>query len=152
MIAPQTMRYLADYEEFNQVVRELQEKAVAVLDDEGFAAEDVISSLELDIKYGGQLNSHRASSPGLQLDSENDARAVYDEFEREYSELYSPYSVYPRGGVEIHNFVLQATVPRAIPDLPTYLEGAKGPAQAGAEGCETCLLGRIPRISRHPCV
>lgn len=134
LIAPQTMQYLADYEEFNQVVRELQGKAAAVLDDEGFAAEDVIFSLELDIKYGGQLNSHRASSPRLQLHGEDDARAVYDEFEREYSELYSPYSVYPRGGVEIHNFVLQATVPRAIPDLPTYLGRSKSPPKQALKG------------------
>jgi N-methylhydantoinase A/acetophenone carboxylase len=120
LIAPMTMKYLEDYREFNQVMAELQKRAIAVIGDEGFRAEDIIFSLELDMKYGGQLNSHRASSPRLKLESKEDAKAVYEEFEREYSELYSPYSVYPKGGVEIYNFVLQATVPRPIPELPTY--------------------------------
>ena len=90
LIAPMTMKYLEDYGEFNQTVIELQEQAVKVIEDEGFSAGAVIFTLELDMKYGGQLNSHRASSPRLVLSGEEDARAVYDEFEREYSELLQP--------------------------------------------------------------
>ena len=129
LIAPMSMKYLEDYQEFNQVVSELQRRAIAVIEDEGFRAEDIIFSLELDMKYGGQLSSHRASSPRLRLQSEEDAKAVYEEFEREYSELYSPYSVYPKGGVEIYNFVLQATIPRPVPELPTYPARGKSPSK-----------------------
>ncbi len=134
LIAPMTMKYLEDYEEFNQGVKELQEQAIAVLEDEGFGAENIIFSLELDMKYGGQLNSHRSTSPRLRLECEDDAKAVYNEFEREYSELYSPYSVYPKGGVEIYNFVLQATVPRPIPELPTYPGKGKLPPKDALKG------------------
>jgi len=134
LIAPMTMKYLEDYTEFNQVVRELQEQAIKVIEDEGFKANDIIFSLELDMKYGGQLNSHRASSPRLILEREEDAKAVYDEFEREYSELYSPYSVYPKGGVEIYNFILQATVPRPVPELATFPEKDKSPPKHALKG------------------
>jgi N-methylhydantoinase A/acetophenone carboxylase len=129
-----TMKYLEDCGEFNEVVAELQNRAIAVIEDEGFKAEDIIFTLELDMKYGGQLSSHRASSPRLRLKGEEDARAVYEEFEREYSELYSPYSVYPKGGVEIYNFVLQATVPRPIPELPTYPGKEKSPPKGAMKG------------------
>jgi N-methylhydantoinase A/acetophenone carboxylase len=134
LIAPMTMKYLEDCGEFNEVVAELQNRAIAVIEDEGFKAEDIIFTLELDMKYGGQLSSHRASSPRLRLKGEEDARAVYEEFEREYSELYSPYSVYPKGGVEIYNFVLQATVPRPIPELPTYPGKEKSPPKGAMKG------------------
>jgi N-methylhydantoinase A/acetophenone carboxylase len=107
------------------VVIGLQEQAINVIEDEGFKASDIIFSLELEMKYGGQLNSHRANSPRLILEREEDAKAVYDKFEREYSELYSSYSVYPKGGVEIYNFILQATVPRPIPELPRYTKKSK---------------------------
>jgi N-methylhydantoinase A/acetophenone carboxylase len=137
LIAPMTMKYLEDYGEFNQTVIELQEQAVKVIEDEGFSAGDVIFTLELDMKYGGQLNSHRASSPRLVLASEEDAKAVYDEFEHEYSELYSPYSVYPKGGVEIYNFILQVTVPRPIPELPTYPEKEESPPKHALKGRRT---------------
>jgi N-methylhydantoinase A/acetophenone carboxylase len=125
LIEPMNMKYLEDYTEFNKVVIGLQEQAINVIEDEGFKASDIIFSLELEMKYGGQLNSHRANSPRLILEREEDAKAVYDEFEREYSELYSSYSVYPQGGVEIYNFILQATVPRPIPELPRYTKKSK---------------------------
>jgi len=134
LIAPMTMKYLEDYRAFNHVVAELQKRAIAVLEDEGFKAGDIIFRLELDMKYGGQLSSHRANSPRLRLESEGDAKAVYEEFEREYSELYSPYSVYPKGGVEIYNFILQATVPRSIPELPTYPGKGKSPPKDALKG------------------
>ncbi len=134
LIAPMTMKYLEDYDEFNQVVKGLQERAVKSVEDEGFRPQDVIFSLELDMKYGGQLHIHRANSPRLRLDSEGDARAVYEEFEREYSELYSRYSVYPQGGVEIYNFILRATIPRSKPELPTYAQKGKTPSKEALKG------------------
>jgi N-methylhydantoinase A/oxoprolinase/acetone carboxylase beta subunit len=134
LIAPMTMKYLDDYREFNQVVSELQKRAISVIEDEGFKAEDIIFSLELDMKYGGQLSSHRASSPRLRLESPEDAKAVYEEFEREYSELYSPYSVYPKGGVEIYNFILQATVPRPVPELQIFTGKGNLPPKDALKG------------------
>jgi N-methylhydantoinase A/acetophenone carboxylase len=134
LIAPMTMKYFTDYNDFNQVVKGLQERAVKAIEDEGFRASDIILDLELDMKYGGQLNIHRARSPRIELKGENDARAVYEEFEREYSAVFSPYSVYPQGGVEICNFILRATVPRPKPELPTYPKRGKSPLKQALKG------------------
>ena len=43
--------------------------------------------------YGGQIHSKRASSPLLFLESEDDVRAVYERFEQEFSEAFSPLAV-----------------------------------------------------------
>lgn len=134
LMAPMTGKYLEDFDDFNQVVEGLRAKAVKAVEDEGFRVEDIVFSLELDMKYGGQLNSHRANSPRLRLEREEDAKAVYDEFEREYSELYSSYSVFPQGGVEIYSFILQATVPRPAPELPTYPAKGESPPKEALKG------------------
>jgi N-methylhydantoinase A/oxoprolinase/acetone carboxylase beta subunit len=134
LIAPQTMKYFEDYDDFNRVVERLQAKAIKSIEDEGFRADEIVFSLELDMKYGGQLNIHRATSPRLRLETEEDARAIYLKFEREYTELYSSYSVFPQGGVEIYDFILRATVPRPKPELPTYPEKGKSPPQEALKG------------------
>jgi N-methylhydantoinase A/acetophenone carboxylase len=44
---------------------------------------------------------------------------------------YSPISVFPAGGVEIHNFILHAVIPLPKPELQTYpLRGHAPPATA----------------------
>jgi N-methylhydantoinase A/oxoprolinase/acetone carboxylase beta subunit len=128
------MKYFEDYDDFNRVVERLQAKAIKSIEDEGFRADEIVFSLELDMKYGGQLNIHRATSPRLRLETEEDARAIYLKFEREYTELYSSYSVFPQGGVEIYDFILRATVPRPKPELPTYPEIGKSPPQEALKG------------------
>ena len=37
--------------------------------------------------------------------------AIYSAFEGDYAAFFSPVNVYPEGGVEIHNFVLTASMP-----------------------------------------
>lgn len=112
LLKPVTREYFSDYEEFNDVVRSLQEKAIRDIRSEGFGDDEIVFNLELDMRYGGQLNMKRAASPKLFLNSEDDARAVYEAFAEEYSQAYSPLGVYPEGGVDIDNFVLKATIPR----------------------------------------
>jgi N-methylhydantoinase A/oxoprolinase/acetone carboxylase beta subunit len=134
LIAPSTMKYFEDYYEFNKIVEGLQAKAIDLINDEGFAVDNIIFSLEMDMKYGGQLNIHRASSPRLRVESESDVKAIYEQFEREYSELYSRYSVYPQGGVEIYNFILRATVVRPRPELPVHDIKGKSPTAESRKG------------------
>jgi N-methylhydantoinase A/oxoprolinase/acetone carboxylase beta subunit len=122
LLQPTTMKLTDDYEAFNEIVEELERKAVRDLRGEGFATEAAIFTLELDMKYGGQIHVHRATSPRLRLTSPDDVRAVAEEFEREYAEFYSPILVYPEGGLEIHNFTLRATIPTELSPLPTYPE------------------------------
>jgi N-methylhydantoinase A/oxoprolinase/acetone carboxylase beta subunit len=78
--------------------------------------------------YGGQIHSERASSPLLFLESEDDVHAVYERFEQEFSEAFSPLAVNVPGGVYIDTFVLRVAVPGQELSLPT-LEATDEPPE-----------------------
>ncbi len=118
LLSPGAKQYATDYESFNEVVRRLQSKALRDIAGEGFREDQVTFELELDMKFGGQLNVKRASSPVLRLYGAEDVKAIIEQFTKEYSEAYSPLGVYPEGGVEIENFVLHANVAQPRYDLP----------------------------------
>jgi N-methylhydantoinase A/acetophenone carboxylase len=113
-----TQQFTTDYETFNSTVRQLMDQARQDLLAEGLPADDATFSLELDMLYGGQVNVKRAASPVLFLESEKDVQAVYDDFEQEFSEAFSPLVVNKPGGVYLDNFVLKVTVPTPKPVLP----------------------------------
>lgn len=127
---PMSERLVVDREQFNATVSSLVKRAEADLRSEGLEVADAAYSLELDMLYGGQVNLKRASSPCLQISSDADAQAVYDEFEREFSEAFSPLVVNRPGGVFLDNFVLRVTVPTWKPDVAEYPLGAADPSPA----------------------
>ena len=120
LIDPKSQRYLEDYESFNQAVQALQEKARRDLTGEGFAEDEILYSLEIDMRYGGQLDIKRTAAPSLFLHSEEDVKALCRAFEIEYSEAYSPLSVFPESGVDVENFILKAFVPNPRPAPTRY--------------------------------
>lgn len=121
---PITEQLIIDREEFNAKVRELIAKAKVDLEAEGLPVEKAVFSLELDMLYGGQVHVKRASSPHLFLNSGQDVLDVYNAFEREFSEAFSPLVVNRPGGVYLDNFMLKATVPVEKLPLPeNALEG-----------------------------
>jgi N-methylhydantoinase A/oxoprolinase/acetone carboxylase beta subunit len=131
LMKPSTMEYFTDYDRFNDVVLELQKRAIRDLEGQGIAPESAIFSLEVEMRYGGQLNMKRVASPRLFLRNTDDAAAIYKQFEKEYSEAYSPLAVYPQGGVDISSFILRSchVTPKFL--LPRYpLKGAKPPDAA----------------------
>lgn len=134
LLAPDTKVYLRDHAEFNDVVEGLHQKALLDIAGEGFRPEDAVVSLELDMKFGGQVHVLRTSSPRLKLIDDDDVRAVFEEFATEYSDVYGAIAMYPEGGVEITNFVLHVTIPQekfAFPRHPFAGTDASG-AQKGA--------------------
>jgi N-methylhydantoinase A/acetophenone carboxylase len=118
LLAPLTGAPAVDREAFNAMVRELMDEARREVESEGLSWEDATVSLELDMLYGGQIHSKRASSPLLFLESEDDARAVYKRFEQEFSEAFSPLAVNVPGGVYIDTFVLRVAIPGQKLELP----------------------------------
>jgi N-methylhydantoinase A/acetophenone carboxylase len=126
----QTMRPTTDYEGFNGVVRSLMEEARRDLMAEKIPPEKAIFSLELDMKYGGQYQEKRVLSPRLFINSEEDVKAIVDAMNAEFASAFSPFIVYPEGGVFIENFALKVTVPTPKPPLPTY--PLEGPDPSGA--------------------
>lgn len=134
LLAPTTKECFTDYERFNDVVKELQERALKEMRLEGFSPRDVIFELDLDMKFGGVLNILRIVSPLLNMKSEEDVRSIYEQFVKEYVKVYSPYGVFPEGGVDIENLCLRAISPRPKPELPTYENNGEKPSQDALKG------------------
>ncbi|WP_206808830.1 hydantoinase/oxoprolinase family protein [Paradesulfitobacterium ferrireducens] len=127
---PVTKKVVIEQEAFNEVVRSLMDKAKQELEGDGLNAERVIFSLELDMIYGGQAHVKRTTSPKLFIESKEDAQKIYEHFEKEFAESFSPLVVNPEGGVFVENFVLRAIIPTEKVNLPLLnLEGTD-PAQA----------------------
>ncbi len=102
---------------FNSVVDSLIARAEQDLQAEGLPLDAARYSLELDMLYGGQVNVKRMASPILHIKSDADAQAVYDAFEQEFSEAFSPLVVNKPGGVYLDSFVLRVAVPTTKPKL-----------------------------------
>jgi N-methylhydantoinase A/acetophenone carboxylase len=134
LLQPLTGAPTTDYERFNAMVRSLVDEARREIESEGLSWEDASVSLELDMLYGGQINSKRASSPLLEIHSEADVRRVYERFEQEFSEAFSPLAVNVPGGVYIDTFVLRVSIPGqdlVLPELELQGEDASA-AQRGS--------------------
>jgi N-methylhydantoinase A/acetophenone carboxylase len=129
-MAPMTEQIVIDRDAFNGVVDELMTKARADLENEGLAGEDIVFSVELDMLYGGLVHVKRVSSPVLRIESEDDARLVYDAFEKEFSEAFSPHVVNKPGGAYVDGIVLKATVVTEKMALPVHDLQPADPAAA----------------------
>ncbi len=115
-----TERLTTEYKVFNEAVASLMEAARRDLAGEGLPVEKAVFGLELDMLYGGQVNVKRMSSPRLLIHSPEDVQAIYDAFEREFSEAFSPLVVNRPGGVYLDNFVLKVTVPTEKLEIPEF--------------------------------
>jgi N-methylhydantoinase A/acetophenone carboxylase len=130
LLSPMAMIPITDYDTFNGVVAELERQARKDFENEGYDPDQVSFGLELDMKYGGQIHIHRANAARTRLTGEEDVRAVCEAFRKEYAEVFSPVNVYPEGGVEIHNFVLRASLPAARWALVPRDDAGRDPAAA----------------------
>ncbi|MFO1350884.1 MAG: hydantoinase/oxoprolinase family protein [Gammaproteobacteria bacterium] len=127
---PITEKFTTHYDAFNAVVDALIETAKQDLAAEGLPVEQARFSLELDMLYGGLVNVKRSASPLLSIHNEADVKAIYDEFEREFSAAFSPLVVNRPGGVYLDNFVLKATVATPKPVMEAYPLGPADPKSA----------------------
>jgi N-methylhydantoinase A/acetophenone carboxylase len=130
LLAPLTGAPAVDVDAFNGMVRGLMEEARREVEAEGLRWEDAAVSLELDMLYGGQIHSKRASSPLLFVESEDDVRRVYERFEQEFSEAFSPLAVNVPGGVYIDTFVLRVAIPGQQLELPELEVAGEDPSAA----------------------
>ncbi len=132
-------RWFDRYEAFNDVVAGLKALAHRDFAGEGFDPDRVSYALELDMKFGGQLNVKRVASPVLSVGSQADMEAIYAAFEREFSEAYSPLGLHPEAGVEIEAFILKATLPQPVAERPR-IERDGSDAEAARSGERLALF------------
>lgn len=125
-----SQQFTDDYEAYNGPVNEMIAAAKADLVSEGLNPDDAIFTVELDMLYGGQVQVKRVASPLLQITSEADASTVYEAFEKEYSEAFSPHVVNKPGGAYIEGIVVKATVLTEKLELPVHELGGTDPSAA----------------------
>jgi N-methylhydantoinase A/oxoprolinase/acetone carboxylase beta subunit len=130
LLDPATQEYMIDFEAFNSTVAVLEEAARRDFTGEGYREDEIEYTLELDMKFGGQLNVKRATSPVLRVTNQDDVIRIREAFEREYAEAYSPLGLNPQAGIEIHNFVIRGRVAQPKPDVPRFEVGGPDPSQA----------------------
>lgn len=118
LYTPSEKEWLWDPEEFNGVVRGLQEEALR--DAEDLGAGRVQFSLELEMRYGLQPHHTRILSPRLFVESDEDCEEIYNAFAREYERTFSKAATYLKGGVEILSFILWSVIPTQRIPLPTF--------------------------------
>lgn len=119
LMAPMTEKIVLDREVFNSKVKAMVQRATLDLEAEGLSDRETVFSVELDMLYGGLVQVKRVSSPVVTIDTDEDAQRVYDDFEKEFSEAFSPHVVNKPGGVYIDGMVLKATVITEKMQLPT---------------------------------
>lgn len=109
-MAPMTEQIILDRDAFNAKVESMIARAKKDLSGEGLSDRETVFSVELDMLYGGLVQAKRVSSPMITIDSEDEARLVYEAFEKEFSDAFSPHVVNKPGGVYLDGIVLKATV------------------------------------------
>lgn len=109
-MTPVTQEIVLDRDDFNRRVSEMVARAKTDLEAEGLGDREAIFSVELDMLYGGLVQVKRVSSPIVTIDSPEEAQQVYDAFEKEFSEAFSPHVVNKPGGVYVDGIVVKATV------------------------------------------
>ncbi len=112
------------------MIDSLKEIAFRDIRSEGFRPEDVILSLELDMRYGDHLRLTRVASPRLYLRSEDDVKAICNTFTGIHEARYGSLAAIPVTGINIENFYLFATVPLHKPKLPIFPLEGKSPQKA----------------------
>ncbi len=122
--------WLTDYDSFNNMVDGLIMRARQDFRGEGFGDREIEFQLELDLKFGGQLNTKRTMSPVLHVHGADDLKAIYTAFEKEYSETFSAMGLTPEAGVEIDNFVLRATIQTEKPQIKKLALKGRSPKAA----------------------
>jgi N-methylhydantoinase A/acetophenone carboxylase len=115
---------------FNVAVEGLYHQAQKGLTEDGFDPEKAEYVLELEMRYGSQIQNTTVTSPLSRVESEADAHRLVDAFADKYVELWGPGSAYPAGGVEINLFRLRASIPSKRAQLPSHKLGAADPSDA----------------------
>ena len=126
--------------DFNTTVEALIERAKREFRGEGLDPARAVFKLELDMLYGGQVHRKRSSSPLLYVRSVEDLAAVYKEFEKEFSETFSPLVVHPEGGCYVESFVVTASIPTEKTAIPIYEMAGMDPS-AAQKGVRMCYWG-----------
>jgi N-methylhydantoinase A len=108
-------QFFADYETFNRHVEALEARGRDDLVRQGFAPEQILYRLELDMRYGNQRVQTAVVASVHRLKAQQDVLRLIDEFDRRYGERFGAGSQATEAGVRINtirvcSFVEQAGI------------------------------------------
>jgi|TARA_B100002003_G_C14157233_1_gene557490 N-methylhydantoinase A/acetophenone carboxylase len=119
-----------DSSAYNRAVDGLFQQAHRGLEEDGFDPKKADYILELEMRYGSQIQNTVVQTTILHVDSEEDIQRLADSFTEQYIELWGPGSAYPAGGVEINLFRLRASIPSQRAKLPKMKMGKSDPSES----------------------
>ncbi|HJV00638.1 MAG TPA: hydantoinase/oxoprolinase family protein [Burkholderiaceae bacterium] len=99
-----------DYTRFNAIVEELKEAGTQDLVRQGVPKEQVLHSLELDMRYGNQLVQTTAVIAGHALKGPGDVMAIIAQFANDYGKRFGEGSQAPEAGIRINTIRVAAFV------------------------------------------
>jgi N-methylhydantoinase A len=99
-----------DYVRFNQIVAELKEAGTQDLIRQGMQKEQILHSLELDMRYGNQLVQTTAVIEQHLLRGPGDVMAIIAQFSKDYGKRFGEGSQAPEAGIRINTIRVAAYV------------------------------------------
>ncbi|MBC7860587.1 MAG: hydantoinase/oxoprolinase family protein [Burkholderiaceae bacterium] len=99
-----------DYARFNQIVAELKEAGTQDLIRQGMQKEQILHSLELDMRYGNQLVQTTAVIEQHLLRGPGDVMAIISQFSKDYGKRFGEGSQAPEAGIRINTIRVAAYV------------------------------------------
>ena len=86
-----TKKMLTDYDQFNNMVEELERRGREDLLRQGMRPEDIKYRLELDMRYGNQRVQTTVTTQTTRLDSLTDVAALISQFHRSYGDRFGGF-------------------------------------------------------------
>lgn len=117
-------------ERFNHTFKDMIDKASLEMEEEGFKKNEVNFNYIIEMRYGGQLDEVRFTSPCGEINSTEDWQSIIEAFENEYERLYTSGAMYPEGGVELVTVTLEATASLIKPRMVKHDHVGKDPSKA----------------------
>ncbi|MCG5218093.1 hypothetical protein [Streptosporangium sp. KLBMP 9127] len=122
-------RLFDDYERFNLIVEELEDKGRADLLRQGLPADAVRHRLELDMRYGDQMVTVAVVADRTRLSGPVDVMALIELFAQDYGRRYGEGSQSPEAGIRISTIRVASHVPTGTVKFDAALpDGTPEPA------------------------
>lgn len=125
----------------NLLWEELEEKALRTMKRQGFPEEKVQFTQQAMMRYGSQLDDLIVPSPTPRVNCVEDWEKLAVSFQKLYERTYARSATYGRGGYEILEVGIVATVPKIKPVIPKYPLQAEKPPEKSKQKKRRCFFG-----------
>ena len=133
--------YFDDFEQFNNIVEELQEEGRQDLVIEGFDDDEIQHEVEVDMQYGNQVYTNTAPVPTFPLGDKEDLLLLLNSFRESYGDTFGEVAHMPELGIRLRTIRVKSFVEK--PKLE-YTQSAKaatdGSGQTGPVEYRECYF------------